>query len=242
MAGGATGLYHRPPSTPHRLLCAASDLQSPILSLRTDDINLAGRVREYEDLKHDLGLPPDFERRLQAAKRDAIRSINARPGEIHQLFSLGARRNTIRAFAGSLRPAASGMQSRLNCCIFAGKPGFPAQPDTVRLWSFLFRPGRAFRLYLSHLMKATTILLHQPTDWMSPDIRSVARGLANAQDVSFRFQNYMFAVDLLRRTFLGIRAGGIPLIPLPTQSPFGDFGDPACWGIRPHRGFLASGL
>ena len=60
-----------------------------------------------------------------------------------------------------------------------------------------FRPGRTFAQYLVHMMKAA-ILLHHPTDWMSPDTRSAARGLANTQDVSFRFQNYMFAGDLLR--------------------------------------------
>ena len=122
---------------------------------------------------------------------------NAHPDAILELFTLGAKRNTLRAFAGSLRPAASGMLSYLNFCIFADKPVFPVGPNTARLRSCLFRPGRTFAQYLSHLMKAT-ILLQQPTDWMSPDIRSVARGLANAQDLSFRFQNFMFAEHLLR--------------------------------------------
>lgn len=89
------------------------------------------------------------------------------------------------------------MQSYLNFCTFADRPVSPVQHETVRLWSCLFRPGRTFSQYLSHLMKAP-ILLHQPTDWLSPKIRSVARGLANAQDISFRFQNYMFADELLR--------------------------------------------
>ena len=61
----------------------------------------------------------------------------------------------------------------------------------------MFKPGRTFSLYVSHLVKAA-ILMHDGTDWMCPAIRSVARGLANAQNLSFRFQNYMFALDLLR--------------------------------------------
>ena len=89
------------------------------------------------------------------------------------------------------------MQSYLNFRRLADRPPFPVHQDVVRLWSFLFRPGRTFAQYLIHLMKAC-ILIHQPTDWMSPDIRSVARGLANAQDLPFRLQNYLFAGELSR--------------------------------------------
>ena len=45
-------------------------------------------------------------------------------------------------------------------------------------------------------MKAA-LLLGSPTDWLSPSARSVARGLKNSHGVSFRFQNFMFAADLL---------------------------------------------
>ena len=64
-------------------------------------------------------------------------------------------------------------------------------------WSGIFRPARTFKQYLAHLAKAC-ILIHQPTDWVTPAIRSVARGLAAAQDSSFQFQNYIFAEDLLK--------------------------------------------
>lgn len=46
-------------------------------------------------------------------------------------------------------------------------------------------------------MKAA-ILTHVPTDWMFPAIRSLGSGLSDAQNLPFRFQNYMFASDLLR--------------------------------------------
>ena len=65
----------RPPATSHRPLSSAADLQSLILSLRTDDIRLAGGVRDYEALKREIGLPRDFELRSQAAKCDALRSF-----------------------------------------------------------------------------------------------------------------------------------------------------------------------
>ena len=74
---------------------------------------------------------------------------------------------------------------------------FPVMTDTILLWSALFNPGRSFAQYIAHVMKAC-ILLHQPTDWLDPAVRSVSRGLKNAQDLSFKFQNYLMAADLLR--------------------------------------------
>ena len=108
-----------------------------------------------------------------------------------------AQRNAVRAFAGSIRPAASGMQSYLNFCGFHRRPTSPAQADTILKRSGLFRPTRTFAQYLAHVMKAC-ILLHQPTGWMSPAIKSAARGLAAAQDLAFQFQNYISADDLLK--------------------------------------------
>ena len=109
----------------------------------------------------------------------------------------GAKRNTLRAFAGSLRPAASGMQGFYNFCQFPGRPPFPVDTDTVLLRSTMFRPGRTFGQYIAHVMKAS-ILLRQPTDWLTPDVRSASRGLKNAQDLSFRFHNFILAGDLIR--------------------------------------------
>ena len=40
--------------------------------------------------------------------------------------------------------------------------------------------------------------MRRPTDWLTPDVRPVARGLRNAQDLSSKFRNYLMADDLLR--------------------------------------------
>ena len=117
--------------------------------------------------------------------------------DIANFISIGANRNTLRAFAGSLRPAASCMQSFKNFCEFFGRQPFPIQTDTVILRINMFKPCRALAQYMAHLMKAA-VLLKRPPDWMCPEIKSVARGLANAQDLSFRFENFLFADDLLR--------------------------------------------
>ena len=122
---------------------------------------------------------------------------NARQGQFLGLFRLGAQRNTLRAIAGSPRPAASGVQSYLGLHLFADRAVSPAPAETARLRSCLRRPDRTFGLYLAQLMKASILLCHS-TDWMSPEIRSTARGLANSQDVNFRHRNYLSASDFTR--------------------------------------------
>ena len=195
--GARQSLAAVPVTHPRTATGAAPDLQSLILSLRRGDIRDTAVSRDYEQIKADFGLPSNFERLSQAKRLEAFNNAGMSDYDVPRLSNLGALRNTVRAFAGSLRSAASGMQSYLNYCQFNGRIAFPVQTDTVLLWSAMFKPGRTFARYLSHVMKAS-ILMREPTDWMCPAIRSVARGLASAQDLSFKFQNYVFASDLLR--------------------------------------------
>ena len=126
-----------------------------------------------------------------------LRIPGADPLEIANFPILGAKRNTIRAFARALRPAAPGMQSFKNFREFTGRTPFPVRTDTSLLWSNMFKPGRTLAMYAVRLTKAA-ILLKQPTDWMLPDIKSAIRGLDIAQDLSFRFGDFLFADYLLR--------------------------------------------
>ena len=128
---------------------------------------------------------------------DQLRTSQAYSLAIANFLTLGAKRDTLRAFAGSLRPAASGAQSFKNICDFVGRTPFPVATDTVLMWSNMFKPGRACANYGALLTKATILLKH-PNDWMCPDIKAVVRGLANARDPPFKSANLLFAYDLLR--------------------------------------------
>ena len=76
----------------------------------------------------------------------------------------------------------------------------------------MFKPARTLAQYEAHLAKATN-LLKQPTDWIWPDIRTSVLGLANAHDISFKFENFLVADYLMRlirhQTHIGIRMRGI---------------------------------
>ena len=132
-----------------------------------------------------------------ANRCDARMLTDSRHPSLLCFLNLAAQRNTVRAFSGPPFPAASGMQSYKNFCDFVGRRPFAVASDTVLLRVGLFRPWVTFGIYLSHLMKAS-ILLRQPTDWLTAEVRSVSSGLRNAHVVSFRFPNFMFPPDLLR--------------------------------------------
>ena len=66
--------------------------------------------------------------------------------------------------------------------------------DAILFRSSLCRPGRTFPNYIPHVATAA-ILLRQPTDRLTPDVRSVARGLRGARDLSSGFPNYLMADD-----------------------------------------------
>ena len=58
----------------------------------------------------------------------------------------------------------------------------------------MYRPGGTFGQYIAHVVKESIMLRH-PKDWLTPDVRSVTRGLKNAHGLSVRFQNFTMADD-----------------------------------------------
>ena len=151
------------PNLPFRLHAPGPDLQSLIVSLRKRRIDSTAIAADYEALKTALGIPPSSGGLSNANKCDLLQRPGADKLTAIQLLNLDAQRNTIRAFAGSLRPAASGMQRYQNFRTSLNRPCFPVDSDTILLWGPLFRPNGVFGLYLSHVMKAA-VLLAQPTD------------------------------------------------------------------------------
>ena len=145
-------------------------------------------------MRRGISLPADCDGLPSANKCSALSRTGLGRFRILISLDLVGKRNNLRAFAGSSRPAASGMQNYLNFSQFPERTPSPFDTDTGLLWITMFRPGRTFGQYISHVMKAA-ILLRQPTDWLTPDVRSASRGLKNAQDLSFHFQNYILAGD-----------------------------------------------
>ena len=66
---------------------------------------------------------------------------------------------------------------------------FPPSQENVLRRGTLFSPGRTFGIYSAHLSKACQ-LMDLPLTWLAPAVRGAAKGLANPQDVSSRFDNF----------------------------------------------------
>ena len=92
----------------------AEDFQNLIYFIRTDSVDSTATGREFCEFRDELGLPSQFEFLPYADKRSAISDAGWGPGAVVRFLHLSAKRNAIRAFGGSLRSAASGMQSYAN--------------------------------------------------------------------------------------------------------------------------------
>ena len=105
-------------SRPHAEFTPPDDSQALIATIRTDSVEGADIGLEYANLGREFGLAPNFEALSMANKLLILHKRKIEPTRILKFWGMGARRNALRAFAGSLRPAASGMQSYLNLCTF----------------------------------------------------------------------------------------------------------------------------
>ena len=116
----------------------ATDFQDLIYSLRTDSVDSTAIGREFCELRDEFGLPAHFEFLSNAGKCAVISDAGWESATIARRLRLAAKRNTVRAFGGSIRAAAPGMQPYANFCVFAGRPALPVQTESILLWSGLF--------------------------------------------------------------------------------------------------------
>ena len=73
---------------------------------------------------------------------------------------------------------------------------YPVMTDTIIMRIAQFRTGRIFAQYIAHVMKAA-ISMRRPTDWLTPEVRSVARGYrilttypSNSKNTAWRMTIY----------------------------------------------------
>ena len=121
-------------------------------------------------------------------------SDNSR-GSISQMCDRGVKLNVLRQVRHSLPAVASGIECYAKFCDLLDRPYFPPTEDTILKWSAVFKPGKAFSLYLAHVMKACQ-LLGCDTSWLSSRVRGVATGLKNDKPTVFKPSNSLGRADL----------------------------------------------
>ena len=131
------------------------------------------------------------------AKADSLRRSGAPQHMVSEFLDNGYKLNILRSVQGSIRSAASGINNYLRFCTMADPTAFPPSTGTIRWWSTTFDPGKTFGLYINHVRKAE-ILLGRYDDWLTPEVRFIAKGLRRAQDKSFAFTNFIMISDVVR--------------------------------------------
>ena len=72
----------------------------------------------------------------------------------------------------------------------------PVMAVTILMWISIFRPGRTIAQYIARVVDVA-IFLRRPTDWLTPDVKSLDLGIRICQELPFEFQNYVMADYLL---------------------------------------------
>lgn len=94
---------------------------------------------DYNSPKQDSPIPSDIDGMSNSGQFQALHVCGSAVARMPEYLSAGAQRNTVRVFAGSLRPASPWMQGYRNFCDFRGRPSFPIQGGAILLWSTLSR-------------------------------------------------------------------------------------------------------
>lgn len=87
------------------------DSHSLVRSVRTDSLDETAIGEEYANLGREFALAPNFDILAMSGKIRLLRDRRIEPTRILKFLDPVAKRGTVRAFSGSLRPAASGVQS-----------------------------------------------------------------------------------------------------------------------------------
>ena len=194
------------PASSWQMLASAHSLAA---DLRVSSVAQTTCGRALSCARSALDLPPEFERLGPAAKIRCLAESAAPQAQIAHFLNTGAQVNTLHQVQDSLKSVASGIQCYASFCDLIQVAYFPPCSENILRWSTVFSPGRTFGIYLAHVSKACQ-LLNLPLTWITPSIRGVAKGLASAQDVSFRFDNFIqkdLFVKLIRFELLSSEVG-----------------------------------
>ena len=170
-------------------------VEKMIKLLRVDSVEECELFKQWDVLRQQLELPPDFNKLLPLTRNRLLLRANGQRATVEDFLRLGGKLNILRSVASSLRCLSSGLNSYANFCITMNRPFMPPTQDTVLMWSNIFAPGRTFRNYLGHLKKGC-MLAGTDLGWFTPAVKAASDGLRRAKRGQFAFPNFLFTNDL----------------------------------------------
>ena len=166
-----------------------------IHQLRVDSVQETQIYKDWVKLRILLDLPEDFDSLLPLARVKLLDTKRDRGLLLEEFLKLGSQINILRSVGSSLRCVSSGLNSFASFSALLNKPFFPPSEDLVALWSSTFVPGKTYGNYVGHLKKGCN-LVNVTTDWFSPRIRAISKGLRQAKKGTFKFPNFLYSKEI----------------------------------------------
>ena len=109
---------------------------------------------------------------------------------VNRFIEENAQANLLKQVSGPLPGISSAFKCYLAFCEMEKVNPLPPAEETVLRWSSVFNDTATFGNYVPHLRSAC-FFLRQSTDWLTPSVRHVSKGLKKSQNKSFKFANFI---------------------------------------------------
>ena len=173
------------------------DVDRIVPSLRAGTVESSAFGQDLSALTRRLNLSDDFASLGPAAKVRRLEAVASDQALLSRFLETGANANVLQQVRSSLPAVAAGLQGYLAFCRLIRVQPFPPLPATLCQWSTLFRGGRTFSLYLSHLEKVCAVL-GVDAHWRTAPVIAAVRGLINLGSARERFHNVLSSEDFQR--------------------------------------------
>ena len=167
-------------------------------ALRAQNVETSEFGVEFDEAMRDLTLPDNFLHLGPKARIIALQNSTPDSQQLLRFLSAGAQKNILEQVRSSMPQVASGVGCYLAFCSLLAIAPFPPAAESVARWSAVFKPGKTFGIYLSHLAKACQ-LMGIDCSWKSNDtVIAVAKGLRNKPSGKIKFHNSLEPATLNR--------------------------------------------
>ena len=155
-------------------------------------------------IRRRLGAPGCFGRLGPAQEIGVLKQLKTRQAQVRRFIKDNTQRNLLKQVRGSLPSVVSALNCYLQFRQLVAEDPFPAKERRAMERISVFNDTDTYHNYTQHMQKVC-FFLGMSTDWYTPAVKHVAKGLKRRQDISSKFPNYVRARLLLRL----IRSGPI---------------------------------
>ena len=195
----AAVLAHTKPSSTQALTLSGAQENADTLIelLKASSVRASSAQKAVHSACRTIGVRKDFLKAGPSVKLSILKEASLPKRKVDTFLKAASQLNALSSSSGSFKSLGSAIKCYYGFCELKGVPPFPATERLVREWSSLFNSGGTFYNYLNHLRNAS-FFLHQPTDWWTPAIKSLCKGMNAKAKGKFRFPNFITSDKVLK--------------------------------------------